>query len=306
MCKSFNYLPNYFSNLLKTLKKHTNRLYNELKRGEQMRYQIDNIEYGKTWDDVTVDTYSGFGPRMNDYHMHTYYEISLITEGDVTVFLSDVSDSGKHCRVVLLRPFTPHFIISDPDIYYSRTNLLFSRDFISDYVPEWSMLSELFGANGNVIALNGDECRNLFEIMKNLKQEDNAFRKKLLLLYFLSVVKEIPSDNYTSTATPEFITDAVTYLTEHYSERITAHALAETVGIGRTTLMNEFKKYIGTTVNEYLTQCRLKNAIKLMRSGATVQEAAENCGYADGCCLIRVFKKRFNVTPMEYIGKKHR
>lgn len=270
-----------------------------------MRYTIDNFEYGKTWNNVTIDTYSGYGPRMSDYHMHTYYEISLITEGDVTVFLSDVSDSGKHQRVVLLRPFTPHFIVSATDVYYSRTNLLFSNDFITDYVPEWSGLFELFGASGNVITINEDEHKTLFDLMQKLNSEPDVLRKKLILLYFLSVLKSIPKSNHTSTATPAFITEAVSYLTEHYSDRITAQNLAEIIGIGRTTLMTGFKKYIGTTMNEYLTQCRLKNAIKLMRTGATIQEAAEKCGYADGCCLIRVFKKRFNVTPMEYLGKRH-
>ncbi len=271
-----------------------------------MHYKINNFSYKKNWNDVSVDSYGGFGPRMTDYHMHTYYEISLITEGDVTVFLSDVSDSGKHCRIVLLRPYTPHFIMSDPDTYYSRTNLLFSDDFITDYVPEWSNLSELFGANGNIISINEAECKALSALMQTLKDEPNVFRKKLILLYFLSTVKDIPGNSYTGTATPEFIADAVSYLTEHYSEKITAHDLAEIIGIGRTTLMTAFKKYIGTTINEYLTQCRLKNAIKMMRAGATIGETAEKCGYADGCCLIRVFKKKFNVTPMEYIGKKHR
>ncbi len=271
-----------------------------------MRYQINNFSYKKNWNDISVDSYGGFGPRMTDYHMHTYYEISLIEEGDVTVFLSDVSDSGKHRRLVLLRPYTPHFITADPETYYRRTNLLFSGDFIADYVPEWSSLAELFGANGNVVAVSEEESRALVEIMQRLKQETDVFRKKLILLYFLSVVRDIPCGNSIGTATPEFIADAVSYLTEHYADRITAHDLAGILGIGRTTLMTEFKRYIGTTVNEYLTQCRLKNAIKLMRGGATIQKAAEQCGYADGCCLIRVFKKRFNVTPMEYIGKKHR
>ena len=57
-----------------------------------MRYQIDNLSYKKGWDNISVDSYGGYGPRMTDYHMHTYYEISLIKEGDVTVFLSDISD----------------------------------------------------------------------------------------------------------------------------------------------------------------------------------------------------------------------
>ena len=110
----------------------------------------------------------------------------------------------------------------------------------------------------------------------------------------------------TSSQTPKYITAAVSYLTENFTRKITADELAATVGVGRTTLMTGFKKYMGVTMNEYVTGCRLKQAIKQMRSGSTIDEAAEECGYADGSCLIRVFKKRFGVTPMEYLGRKLR
>ncbi len=271
-----------------------------------MVYRIDDFSYGSGWDTMSIDTHSRYGPRMSDYHMHSYYEISLITSGDVTVFLSDVSDSGTHCRIVLLRPHTPHFITADPSTLYSRTNLLFSNEFVADYVPEWSELSELFGANGNIITLSDEECKRLQRLISDIDKENNHFRKRLMLLCFLSTLGELPKGIRTSTPTPNYIITAVNYLTENYAGRITAKELADIAGVGRTTLMTGFKKYIGTTVNEYITQCRLKHAIKLMRAGATVEDAAVQCGYADGCCLIRVFKNRFKVTPTEYIGKKHR
>jgi len=271
-----------------------------------MRYQIDNFSYKKAWNNISVDSYGGYGPRMTDYHMHTYYEISLIKEGDVTVFLSDISDSGTHSRVVLTRPLTPHFIIAEPESFYSRTNVLFSNDFIAGAVPEWDTLSELFGANGNVISLTHAEHTFIFELISKLNGENDLFRKKLILLYILSVLKDVPANGRTSSQTPKYITAAVSYLTENFTRKITADELAATVGVGRTTLMTGFKKYMGVTMNEYVTGCRLKQAIKLLRAGSTIDEAAEKCGYADGSCLIRVFKKRFGVTPMEYLGRKLR
>lgn len=271
-----------------------------------MKYPVDNIDYGKTWNDITTDRYSGFVPHMSNYHMHTYYEISLILSGDVTVLLSDLSNSGIHSRIVLLRPYTPHFIISEPGVFYSRINILFSNEFIADCVPEWKDLTDLFGAKGNVVALNETEVNTFYEIAKKLEQETNVFRKRLLLLYLLSLLKEMPCPGNTGTEIPSFITEVLAYLTEHYSEKIVAAELAAHFGIGRTKLMTAFRKYTDTTLNEYLTQSRLNNAVKLMREGATVEQAAQICGYGEGCCLIRVFKKRYKVTPMEYLGKRHK
>ena len=271
-----------------------------------MRYQIDDLLYKKKWDNISVDTFEGYGPRMSDYHMHTYYEMSFIKEGDVTVFLSDISDSGTHSRIVLTRPLTPHFIIAEPGSFYSRTNILFSNEFIAASIPEWDTLSELFGANGNVISLTAAEYAAIYEIIGKLEAEKDLLRKKLLLLYLLSLLKDIPASGSTSTQTPKYLTAAVSYLTEHFADRITADELAAHVGVGRTTLMTGFKKYMGVTMNEYITGCRLKHAIKLIRAESTLDEAAEECGYADGSCLIRIFKKRFGVTPMEYLGRKLR
>ena len=83
-----------------------------------------------------------------------------------------------------------------------------------------------------------------------------------------------------------------------------AKDLAWRLGVSRTTLMTAFKKYTGITLNDYLTQYRLKEAIRCLWEGDTVQSAAEKCGFGDTGNFIRAFRARYNTTPMQYIKKQ--
>ena len=68
--------------------------------------------------------------------------------------------------------------------------------------------------------------------------------------------------------------------------------------------MTEFKKHIGSTLGNYLTICRLKNAIQFLSDNDTLEYTAEKCGFSDSSGLIRAFKKHFNTTPYQYIKTK--
>ena len=101
---------------------------------------------------------------------------------------------------------------------------------------------------------------------------------------------------------PEFVTDTLSYISAHYSQRIVAADLAQRLKIGRTTLMTGFKKHTGITINEYLTRCRLKHAVNMLQSGKLEQETAEVCGFSDTCNLIRCFKRVFGMPPRQYLA----
>lgn len=48
---------------------------------------------------------------MTDYHMHEYYEISLILSGNVNILLNDKVESCATAKLVLLAPLTSHYIL---------------------------------------------------------------------------------------------------------------------------------------------------------------------------------------------------
>ena len=89
----------------------------------------------------------------------------------------------------------------------------------------------------------------------------------------------------------------------HYSERFVSADRAQKLHIGRTALMTGFKKHMGKTLIDYLTNCRLKHAVALLRERQTIEFAAEQCGFADSSGLIRAFKRYYGMTPKQYLRK---
>ncbi|MBQ9784575.1 MAG: helix-turn-helix transcriptional regulator [Clostridia bacterium] len=268
-----------------------------------MAVNLDNMLYKRTWNDCHVDYYEGYRSQMVDFHAHDYYEISLILSGYVKVFVSDHVQEGTESCIVLSSPKTPHFIYRDPDSFYSRINLLFSHEFLADYVPEWEQLRTVFGSSGRVLSLSPEQAAFSKQKMLEIQAEPEPFRKRLLILCLLSHLSELfGKDATVLSEIPHYVTGALTYIGEHYAEKILAETLAWHLGVGRTTLMTAFKKYTGSTLGDYLMRCRVKNATRMLRAGVTEQDAAEACGFGNACSLIRAFKRCYNMTPKLYLA----
>lgn len=270
-----------------------------------MRPLLDDLGYKKRWTDLSVEDYEGYSPNMSRYHTHSYYEISLILRGNVTVILGNTADSiksqGTDSRILLIRPHTPHFITPEPDALYTRRNILFSVDALAACPPEWRELLGVFGKNSRMLHPDGETMERCLALSDAMKKETDPIRRRLLLLYLLSVLYDKKGDEDHGTEVPAFINEALHYISEHFPEKITATSLADAVGVGRTTLMTGFRRYTGTTLCEYLTRCRLRSAVNYLKEGMTEQDAAELCGFGSTCYLIRVFRKHFGTTPMEYL-----
>ena len=266
-----------------------------------MSVTLDEHGFGRTWHSFTTDSYCGFHPRMTDYHMHDYYEISIILEGNVKVLLPGLAESGTDAKIVLMRPRTPHFIVNNTETRYRRRNILFADDFIANYVPEWTRLAAIFQKNGALHKINAEECKQYCELVDRMEEENDPFRIRLYLLMMLSLIADRMKVSGEIHEPPAYVTGALAYISEHYREKIVASDLAWQLGVGRTTLMTAFRKYTGSTLSSYILQCRLKHATEMMRKSATEQQAAEACGFSDAGNLIRAFRRRFSMTPRQYL-----
>lgn len=95
--------------------------------------------------------------------------------------------------------------------------------------------------------------------------------------------------------------DVIYYLQSWYNHKITIEKLANEFHTNRTTLLNEFKKYTGQSINRYLVQLRLTMASKLLRdTELSVDEICERTGFQDISYFSKAFKKGLNLTPSEY------
>ena len=138
--------------------------------------------YGDKWTDLLVRRRQGYFTSVSDFHRHDFYEVNLILSGNVKILLSDRTEQGTHCRIVLTRPGTPHYISCDSDTLYSRLYLLFSHEFLAEYVPEWKKLISVFGKNGRIVTLTPEQKEFCGQLIGSLEGETDKFRPKLTRL----------------------------------------------------------------------------------------------------------------------------
>jgi AraC-like DNA-binding protein len=267
-----------------------------------MPARLESFSFGKTWHTVSTDYFEGHSNGMTDYHMHDYYEISLILSGRVKVLLSDTAEQSEEAKLVLLRPYTPHYIVCDPEALYRRHNLLFSPDFLADYTADLQLLLPAFGKNGAVLELGTAKAEQLLTLIKAIQAEQSPLRQRLLILYLLSLAAESAPKTQTVNAVPPLISEALDHVAEHFAEHLSAEQIAKALHVSRTTLMITFKKHTGVTLNQYVTHYRLKNAIAALSRGEREPEVARSCGFTDQSNMIRCFKKHLGKSPMRYLA----
>lgn len=264
-----------------------------------MAAKNENYSFLRSWSDIYIDEYERTTPVMNDYHFHDYYEISLIMSGEMKVFTPGVNyDSSNPCAVICA-PGVPHYITCTEGILYRRINVVFSEEFISSS-EDFAKVSGIFKKEGNIIPIDENTAIHLENSVKMLMNEKDRFRRRLLLLYYLSLLSDMDNETHYSEI-PEYVSSTLSLIKERLSEKIIAIDLAQELNVGRTTLMSNFKRYTGMTLGEYILKCRLIAAIELLGSGISEREVAEQCGFGESSNLVRSFKRKFGISPKKYL-----
>jgi AraC-like DNA-binding protein len=91
-----------------------------------------------------------------------------------------------------------------------------------------------------------------------------------------------------------------TLMRERYCEQLRLEDMGDLVGLSPFQLIGLFKRTVGLTPHAYLTQVRLKAAIREMRHGASIAEAALAAGFYDQSALTNHFKRAYGITPLQW------
>jgi transcriptional regulator GlxA family with amidase domain len=88
---------------------------------------------------------------------------------------------------------------------------------------------------------------------------------------------------------------------DRYGEQLALEEIGRPVGLTPFQLIGLFKQAIGLTPHAYLTQVRLKAAIREMRRGAGIVQAALAAGFYDQSALTNHFKRAYGITPLQWV-----
>jgi AraC-like DNA-binding protein len=139
----------------------------------------------------------------------------------------------------------------------------------------------------------------------NTKGSHTGMRQILLSLYFTEILvllsetlsKSLPQ----STEHPQSLSKILYYIKENYTANIQLDDIAEHTKMSKQYCMRLFKKYMNTTINDYILELRMKHAAYLLRDTyMNVNQTADYLGFSSVSYFSRAFKKYFGVSPSEY------
>lgn len=94
---------------------------------------------------------------------------------------------------------------------------------------------------------------------------------------------------------------AMDFIDSHYSYAVSIEDVAAFVGVSRSTLFRQFRKYMNCSPKEYLDSYRIRRAARLLReTDLPVASIAASVGYENGLYFSRAFHTRQGVAPTQY------
>ncbi len=125
-----------------------------------------------------------------------------------------------------------------------------------------------------------------------------------LMLEMLRSYCRLVRDHSTSHFSP-FIRRCVTYIDANIAGNLSLSSIAAIQNVNASYLSTQFKKEVGMTVTEYITEGRMELAARLLvTTNLQIQTVAQHCGMSDVNYFSKLFKKRYGATPRQFRSKK--
>ncbi len=242
----------------------------------------------------------------NEYILTGAAALCLNEEDKATLFTSH----EQRISVLYFKPsvinnkFDCSVVNDSKSLTVSESQDLFYLSQFKHDAPMSSKIVGLFAMDSSVLK------RKLSLLSSQLSLQDNCnwpcrSRSYLFEILFMLSRPQEESDSFLPTQIDSHFSklsiDIIHYLQTCYDQKITIDRLAQVFHTNRTTLLADFKKSTGQSINRYVTQLRMTMASSLLRdTELSVNEICERTGFSDISYFSRSFKKETQYTPSEY------
>ncbi len=153
--------------------------------------------------------------------------------------------------------------------------------------------------SGQELELNDGAYQSIY---LSLNQLDTAEEMKDFISHLLDEMLEELLNRSRDKNSDELIAKVVDYVDRSYAEyNMSLNLLADKFGLSIPYLSKIFKAYTQKTFTDYLIEIRIKKAAELLvTTSKKVGEISEMVGYPNPSSFIRIFKKYYFMTPIDY------
>ncbi|RGX06507.1 AraC family transcriptional regulator [Paraclostridium sordellii] len=255
-----------------------------------------------------------------DWHWHEELQFCIVTKGNINFNVDGDSIILSEGEGIFINSRQLHQAKNYKGSDCSYICLAFHSDFISSFTGSIINIKYIQpyidNSRINYCILKNDIkwqsviLNNIFKIYEEYNKKEMGFELQIFILlvevwniliksYFVS----FPNDNVQNNSS--YIKDIISYICNHYMEKIELNDLAKEVNLSKSTCCREFKKYMSCTIFEYIINYRLVVSSDLLTTtNDSISDIAYQCGFGSTSYFIEKFKMKTGVSPSVYRKQK--
>lgn len=250
------------------------------------------------------------------WHYHPEIEICYVKQGRGKRIIGESIENFNAGDLVLVGSNVPHSWITDEQFNQSEEDvkvyvIQFNKEIFDRFngMPEFSRIEQLLATSNRGIFFKDNKEKDLFA---RLTEVDTAkgLPKLLKLMELLQAFIEhkqkvlLSSSSYKMSHNKyqeERILKACNYIHENYTNFISVSELADLVAMNNASFCRFFKRTLGKTVIEYITELRISHVCnQIQQSNEPIYKIAYDTGFSSIAHFNKQFKKSLGRTPTEY------
>lgn len=147
----------------------------------------------------------------------------------------------------------------------------------------------------------GEEMEKLIGLYRNPSNEIADLYAQTIIMKLMQTLIQAALPLPASTNYSKYMTAAINYIRDHFSEQLTLEQVAQELNISRSYLALIFKKETSLTFSTWLRKYRIGKAKELLKNTNMSQDdICIEVGIYDSSYLCRLFKEYEHLSPDEY------
>lgn len=277
---------------------------------ERTGIQLDSVYQEMEMDDTYVDTHvdPGISPGGINLHSHIFYEILYICSGNIQYLIKTDRYQIQPGDIIIVPPGISHqpILTDQQNTTYRRYVLWLSPLFMKGVTPlfpnydftkprllrtagtKWAILKDKFHAG----ILEAEQKRPGW----NACVYGNTL-ELVTLLYRATVDKK---STHLKSEKPELLENILIFIESNLAQNLSLADTGRRFFVSRSTISNTFRKEMGISFYQYVTQRRLVAAKNLILENIPMEIIAGKVGFSDYSSFYRAFKSEYGISPRQF------
>jgi len=239
-------------------------------------------------------------------HIHKTYIVGIVEKGKRIITHLEGSNQVSENEAFVLNPGQVHSCSSVSQSGHSYKILSISSQTMQSIASQISEKPEKRPFFKKVHYKNdvlSNEITRLFDVIEDpesdIQVESNLYSFLTCLIMSFS---ESPPLIYATgkQEQKDSIKRICDYIGQNFAENLSLNKLAEVACLSPFHFQREFKKSIGITPHEYLSDFRIRESKKMLIHSADIADIAIKLGFFDQSHFTRIFKRTVGVPPGKY------